>query len=126
MSGCRYYSCEDCGGYWIPGGALHRVLSAQCVDELRSVPSTGKGDIVCPDCLVPSEAVVIEGCRVDLCVSCRGVWLDSGEVWRVQRLFPKGSAVVDADTNRTSKETEKTLGALSVVDLIANLFLFLR
>lgn len=77
----------------------------------------------CPDCHAECEALVIEGCRLDSCVLCHGVWLDSGEARRVQRLFPEGSAVVDADANRVSKETQEALGALSVVDLVANLFL---
>lgn len=125
VSGYRYYSCERCGGFWIPGASLHRVLSAQGVGELQSVPTTGKGDVDCPDCHAACEAVVIEGCRLDVCPSCHGVWMDSGEVRRVKRLFPGGSAVVDADASQISKETDGALGALSVVDLVGNLFLLL-
>ncbi|HMP84325.1 MAG TPA: zf-TFIIB domain-containing protein [Verrucomicrobiota bacterium] len=125
VSGYRYYSCERCRGYWIPGGALHRVLSARGVSELRSVPRAGKGDIDCPDCHRPSVAVVIAGCRLDFCANCHGVWLDSGEVNRVRSLFPEGSAVVDADASRVSKGTGDNLGTLPVVEFVGDLFLFL-
>lgn len=125
VSGYRYYSCERCGGCWIPGASLHRVLSAQGVEEFRAVPVTGKGDVDCPECHAPSQAVVIEECRLDHCGTCHGVWLDPGEVTRVRRLFPEGSAVVDADANRPPNGGNTTWGAWSVVDVVGNLLLLL-
>jgi hypothetical protein len=49
--------------------------------------------------------------------------LDPGEARRVSTLFPEGSAVVDADGSRVSNESGASLGAMTVVDSVANLFL---
>src|SRR5688572_32070188 len=103
VSGYRYYSCEQCQGFWIPGASLHRVLSAKGITELRVVPRGDKSEIRCPDCLTDCDSLLIEGCRLDPCPRCHGVWLDPGEAGRIRRLFPEGSAVVIADEDRPSK-----------------------
>ena len=121
VTGYRYYSCERCGGYWIPGASLLCVLSARGMGELRRVPSAGKSEIDCPDCRAECEVLMVEGCRLDSCVLCHGIWLDSGEVRRVKRLFPEGSAVVNADEDRVSKEADEAFGTISVVTLVGEL-----
>ncbi len=35
---------------------------------------------MCPDCGEPLAIVEFEGVEVDLCLECRGTWLDSGEL----------------------------------------------
>jgi Zn-finger nucleic acid-binding protein len=32
----------------------------------------------CPDCRCEFESLTIEGCQLDICPRCQGVWLDSG------------------------------------------------
>lgn len=125
VSGYRYYSCEQCHGFWIPGASLHRVLSARGITDLRGVPRSGPSEMPCPDCHAHCDSLVIEGCRLDHCPSCHGVWLDSGEVRQVRRLFPDGSAVVMADESRPSKETQQALLAYSLVDGLGNLLLLI-
>jgi len=125
VNGYRYYSCEQCGGTWIPGAALDRVLSARGVGELNAIRRTGAADLFCPDCHALCDAVVIEGCGLDVCPRCRGVWLDAGEVQRVKHLFPDESAVVDADMSRGTGKTPSAPGAVSVVELVGNLIVLL-
>ena len=123
VSGYRYYSCERCGGYWIPGASLNRALSIRGIEELRALSSARASELRCPDCRGACEAIDIKGCTLDCCGQCHGVWLDTGEVRRVSRLFPEGSAVVDADANRAASYTDATSGAICMVDAIANVFL---
>lgn len=62
---------------------------------------------------------------MDWCPRCHGVWLDAGEAQRVKRLFPEGSAVVDADQSREPNGRQSALGAVSAVDLVGNLLALL-
>jgi len=123
VSGYRYYSCELCSGYWIPGATLHRVFTAQGIRELRVGTRAEKGEIRCPDCHTDCVSLVIEGCRLDRCPKCHGVWLDAGEVQRLKRLFPEASPVVLADESRPSKESQQDLVAWSLADAVVNLLL---
>ncbi len=125
VGGYRYYSCELCNGFWIPGASLQRALSAQGITELRAVPRGDKGEIRCPDCLTECDSLLVEGCRLDLCPRFHGVWLDSGEVRRVRRLFPEGSAVVIADEDRSSKESQQAIAAWTLADAVGNLLLLI-
>jgi len=126
VNGYRYYACEHCGGSWIPGAALDRVLSDQGIVKLKSVRPTSVGDLFCPDCHDLCEPVVIQECRLDLCPRCHGVWLDAGEAEKVRLLFPDDSAVVDADKDRSKSRNNQTpLVAASAADLVGNLLLTL-
>lgn len=122
----RYYSCERCGGCWIPGSLLHRVLSARGVKDLSSITSMGKSVIHCPDCHTQCDIVTVKDCRLDSCSKCRGVWLDAGEVLHVRSLFPEDSPIVDAEKSRiASTNSGKTRAAMSVVEMVGELFLLI-
>jgi Zn-finger nucleic acid-binding protein len=123
VGGYRYYSCERCGGYWIPGGAIHQALSVRGILELGAVPAVGRSTLCCPDCQAHLEIIHVHGCVLDSCGRCHGIWLDAGEAQRVRRLFPEGSAVVDADESRASPETIRRAGAVSLVESVANLMM---
>lgn len=122
----RYYSCERCGGSWIPGSLLHRVLSARGVKDLSGIPSIGKSIIQCPDCHSECVIVSVRGCRLDSCSKCHGVWLDAGEVLHVRSLFPEGSPIIDAEQSRIAgKEFTKASATTSLVELVGNLLLLI-
>ncbi len=97
VAGYRYWSCERCAGFWIPGKVLHRALAQEAAKAFETLVGPGLGDAVCPDCGINCDPLGIDDCHVDRCPRCRGVWLDSGEVVRLRRLFPEGSPVVIAD-----------------------------
>jgi Zn-finger nucleic acid-binding protein len=123
VNGYRYFSCERCGGYWIPGGAIDQALSARGVLELRAVPAAGRSKLSCPDCHTLLEIIFVQGCVLDSCGRCHGIWLDPGEAQRVRGLFPEGSAVVDADESRATPETIRRAGAVSLVESVADLMM---
>lgn len=125
VNGYRYYSCEQCGGSWVPGAALDRVLSARGIGEIISIRPTSVSEMLCADCHNYCNVVIIEGCRLDLCPRCHGVWLDAGEAQKVEHLFPECSAVVDADRSRGSQTKQSAFVATSAADLVGNLLLIL-
>lgn len=122
----RYYSCERCGGCWIPGSLLHRVLSARGAKDLSGIPSMGCSLILCPACHSECRIVSVQGCRLDTCSKCHGVWLDSGEVLHVRSLFPEDSPIVDAEKDRVAgRKVYKTGAATSVVEMVGELLLLI-
>jgi Zn-finger nucleic acid-binding protein len=123
VSGYRYYSCERCNDDWIPGAMLDRALSARGVQELRAIPSSGRSKLNCPDCQTTLATLIVDGCTLDSCERCRGIWLDAGEALRVRRLFPEDSAVVDAE--REAGPANRGWAAVSLVDCVANLILLI-
>jgi len=102
---------------------MERALSARGVGELRVVPSVGASKLHCPDCHAVFQMIVVDGCTLESCGRCHGVWLDSGEAQRLRKLFPDDSAVVDADASRGAQVIDTGAGAISVVDSVANLLL---
>lgn len=125
VSGYRYFSCERCNGFWIPGKSLHRVLSEKGITELQIVPRGERSELRCPDCMTDCESLLMEGCRLDTCPKCHGVWLDSGEALRARRIFPEQSAVVIADAERLSDASKQGLATCSLGDAVGNLLLLI-
>ena len=125
VSGYRYFSCQQCNGFWILGTALRRVLSEKGITELQTIPRGDRSEISCPDCRTDCESLLMEGCQLDTCPTCLGVWLDSGEVRRLSQIFPEQSAVVIADAERPSKESQQALVTWSVADAVGNLLLLI-
>ncbi|MEO1293856.1 MAG: zf-TFIIB domain-containing protein [Pseudomonadota bacterium] len=47
---------------------------------------------VCPNCATPMNEVARRGVYVDVCPSCRGVWLDGGELEKLMSVADQGAA----------------------------------
>jgi len=122
VDGYRYYSCERCNGFWIPGKVLDRALSERGIHDLGALRGAKLGVVTCPDCRAACEAIEIEGCDLDRCARCHGVWLDAGEVRRLKRLFPEGSAVVAAEEGR---QMDAELASIAIVDSVVQLLVLL-
>jgi membrane associated rhomboid family serine protease len=96
--------CGRCGGLWFGQGELARVVKESVGSVPDGSPFGGKrpdGGLTCPACDAPLgtyEFVESDGGAfdVDLCQRCGGVWLDQGELERVQR--SRAREVVEART----------------------------
>ena len=70
--------------------------------------------------------VSVQGCRLDSCSKCHGVWLDAGEVLHVRSLFPEDSPIVGAEQDRVAgRKLVKASATTSVVDMVGNLLLLI-
>lgn len=61
----------------------------------------------CPSC--PETALVMsdrQGVEIDYCPSCRGVWLDRGELDKIIERSTGGSAAISAPLNRKYKDDD--------------------
>jgi Zn-finger nucleic acid-binding protein len=97
--------CEPCGALWLQGEMLEKVIGhgatdtllrqakgrpgqcKGCPEQLQYVPSCpgcGRRSPTCPQCgNAPLPVSEVHGVKVDVCVGCRAIGLDAGELERL-------------------------------------------
>jgi uncharacterized protein len=114
-SGIEIERCPDCGGVWLNAGELERIEMRALVSgeqprgyivsveqmkrayanahrpETRALGSDEEAPpLSCPGCgepMFPREWSIGTLVLVDVCIDCRGVWLDPGELESIEKLF---------------------------------------
>ena len=76
VSGIELDRCSFCSGMWFDGGELEAVLKKPMSPRLDEGSSSRR----CPKCSVAMRPAVLGRCRVETCTTCRGVFLDEGEL----------------------------------------------
>lgn len=98
--------CEECWGFWLDTGEFENILDRrdftfsederEAILSLRSASKPGESaPAPCPKCgRIMEMALYDESVRleIDRCVA-HGVWLDTGEIKKVQALAEKSPAV---------------------------------
>ncbi len=83
-TGVKVDCCPSCHGMWFEVGELQEHLDTV---EGEFVPPAGArvSSRRCPTCGIAMTAFeyLQTGVEIDLCESCRGVWLDLGEIKRL-------------------------------------------
>lgn len=96
--------CPQCKGHWLEQEDLHRLEAVTEVEwfEVRHIPHRALQDepLTCPRCAPARHLVKLKSERdhkvvMDACTSCRGVWLDGGELHAIQHKSVL-AALVDA------------------------------
>lgn len=100
--GLKVTTCKTCAGYWLDSKQLSTVVGTRGYqwsnDEVKNLLyaialATEQGekikddDVVCPQCGVPMAKINFQGTsgiKLDRCPAEHGVWLDTGEIKRVQ------------------------------------------
>jgi Zn-finger nucleic acid-binding protein len=80
------YRCSECGGLWVDGGDLSKILLHANLPALTAIGGSINVDELtgtCPACSV--DLVVVEGgeklaLHYDTCESCGGLWVDGEDV----------------------------------------------
>ena len=83
--------CSECKGIWFDAGELAFYVEVEKdVPDLEAAIASGKpSGHFCPRCsteLVETHYVPGESLMIDVCPSCKGIFLDKGEVPRVEKL----------------------------------------
>ena len=101
--GIQIDSCDDCGGTWLDAGEFEKIIRAREArfdpDERRAVARAAKitgirlhkvdREFTCPTCgkrTAPVHYGGDSGIIIDRCPACRGIWLDQGELEKIQQL----------------------------------------
>jgi Zn-finger nucleic acid-binding protein len=111
VTSVELHSCPQCGGAFLPHGALGRIeIAARASGRERDAASDqfrrafarprvfGQEDVEkvpldCPACdnpMIEREWGFTSLVFVDVCLECRGTWLDEGELATLRRFY--GSA----------------------------------
>lgn len=79
--------CRRCSGLWLDHGELealaaletppNRLLTSKTLREPQMRP---EGTRPCPHCAEFLTVMVVKGTRLEVCPSCKGLWLDQGEL----------------------------------------------
>lgn len=101
--GVHIDTCPSCGGDWLDAGELGAIVKArtvrfdqqQCLEMARAEKITGvklstlDRHFTCPSCGGTTHPVNYgddTGLIIDKCAQCGGVWIDKGELEKIQEL----------------------------------------
>ena len=74
--------CPKCNGIWLDPGELGKLLKDRKMTEYltKDIGTQSKSQLVCPRCGGLMDIESAEDTEIDVCLTCRGVWLDAGEL----------------------------------------------
>lgn len=96
--------CPDCYGVWLDRDELKKLLGEKEVTDYltKDIGTQAKSSLICPRCRNLMDIERAEQVEVDVCLKCRGVWLDQGELEGLKEV-PEGGFQAD----ETAKAEEK-------------------
>jgi Zn-finger nucleic acid-binding protein len=62
--------------------------------------------LLCPNCNVSMQNVNRQGVELDMCPSCRGIWLDRGELEKILGDVRQNAAGQEQDRQRFDREVQ--------------------
>ena len=97
-AGVEIDGCRSCGGLWLDDHELQQLgnnppalAQAAAAFHVDTPPElVARSSMLCPrdrTPLTPYEFTSLKGVPLDLCGTCRGVWLDAGEAAAIERLL---------------------------------------
>lgn len=86
LDGITTDACPKCRGVWLDAEELSRVTNDAELEKLAHAGAAPAAKaLACPRCSATLHAARVEAVEVDPCPSCRGVWLDAGELREAER-----------------------------------------
>ena len=77
--------CPKCGGLFLDKKEVQELTGSHALHELltKYLGLDASSQLVCPNCGGLMEIMDAGHVRVDVCLDCKGVWLDAGELERL-------------------------------------------
>lgn len=74
--------CPKCHGIWLDSGELKKLLKEKEVSDYltKDIGTKAHSPLICPRCRNLMDIQKAEDVEVDVCLKCRGVFLDPGEL----------------------------------------------
>lgn len=84
--------CPECQGSWLDGGELQKMLKGRKLADYltKDIGTKTRSKLVCPRCGGLMDIEKAGDVEVDVCVECRGVWLDDGELKELKKKAKEG------------------------------------
>lgn len=99
--------CPKCNGIWLDGGELKKMLKDREVSDYltKDIGLKSRSPRICPRCRSLMDLEKAEDVEVDVCLKCRGVWLDPGELDGLKKV-PEGGFNKDEATKTEERWEE--------------------
>lgn len=125
--GATVDSCGKCGGLFLDADELKRLTGDAELNRylIKDVGDDSDSPLVCPSCggimdeeTIPLDASQKESVKVDVCLTCFGLWLDAGELETLGRrergevALPEGKAAEIEDAKWRRSERKRRLGGI--------------
>lgn len=106
-------ACGACGGSYLDAGELGVLLARPDVEHLLKCYLVGEmtSDFACPSCGNPMDEATFTGTTdvvIDVCATCRGIWLDGGEARQMSSL-PRGFAMLPPEERARAFERDMAI-----------------
>ena len=74
--------CPKCEGVWLDAGELQKMLKDKKLSDYltKKIGTKSESKLICPRCGGLMDIERAGDVEVDVCLTCNGVWLDSGEL----------------------------------------------
>jgi Zn-finger nucleic acid-binding protein len=85
-------ACPECHGIWLDRGELRKIIGDRKLTDYltKDIGTKTESPLVCPRCGGLMDYQHAEDVEVDVCLDCRGVWLDAGELAELQDIADGG------------------------------------
>jgi len=123
--GVKLDYCEKCDGFWLDAGEIRKVNAihketfsqdqiAEAVDLIEKKAIVARSSesrrIQCPKCGKECEVVSTSGVSVDECPDGHGIWLDKGEIEKLQIMAEERGRVYTDEEKEEFKEEANSVG----------------
>ncbi len=84
--------CPKCKGIWLDKGELGKLLKDKELTNYltKHIGTKSRSPMICPRCGNIMDIEKAEEIEVDVCLTCKGVWLDEGELEKLKETSEKG------------------------------------
>ncbi len=116
--------CNECGGIWFDHGELNKLtrdpsvglMAVESVFRQALSADAPSGQMLCPVCstaLKPFSFPHTPGVELDACHTCKGIWLDDGELQQIAaRRASDGQAQSTSPTEARREQVRAVAGFL--------------
>lgn len=117
-------SCRGCGGQWLDDTELKKIVDQRDVyfdqqkraEVAKSIKRTQLTDnnvdrkMTCPKCSGSTKSINYSGDSgiiIDRCSGCKGIWLDAGELEKIQMFVEGVDDILHDDINANKERLRK-------------------
>ena len=114
--------CPKCKGIWVDTKELKKLINNPELHKhlTKYVGIESKSSLVCPRCGGLMNLEYAENVEVDVCLSCKGIWLDKGEFEELKGKENKRFETFDIDKEVKLKKVER-IQKKSIMDKLVEL-----
>ena len=98
--------CPKCNGIWLDMGELGKLLKDRKMSNYltKHIGTKSRSPMICPRCANIMDIEKADDVEVDVCLTCGGVWLDSGEL---EELITKSKEGFEGDELAKMEELDE-------------------